>query len=165
MYLDVNFPVFIPFGFAVSWLIKILFFLFFYLREWERENERENMSWGRSRWIRRGRFPAEQGLSPWPWDHDLSWRQMLNWLSPPGASVRNLSRNWHSIIKFIWKFTHIRGKAIKLKTKTKTWGLRILDLMNYSYEAFFFFFLIFILFFSLFYFIFFLWGFNEENDG
>ena len=28
---------------------------------------------------------ATWGLIPGPWDHDLSWRQLLNWLSYPGA--------------------------------------------------------------------------------
>ena len=31
-----------------------------------------------------------QGLIPGPWDHDLNWRQMLNWLSHPGASELSL---------------------------------------------------------------------------
>ena len=42
------------------------------------EGEREEGSW-------RSREPKTLGSIPGPWDHDLSWRQPLNWLNHLGS--------------------------------------------------------------------------------
>ena len=59
--------------------LKILFI-------WEREKKRVCTSGERDRG--KSRLPAECGAQcgffPGPWDHDLSWSQMLYWLSHPG---------------------------------------------------------------------------------
>ena len=47
--------------------------------------------WERDKNKRRSRLPTEQGAqlgsNPGSWDHDPSWRQMLNWPSHPGAPI------------------------------------------------------------------------------
>ena len=66
----------------------------FWERERDRERERDSMSGGRAEreriWSRLQalRHQHRAGHGAWthkPCDHDLSWSQMLNWLSQPGA--------------------------------------------------------------------------------
>ena len=67
------------------------FFLFFFKISFIYLREREHKPGkGRSRLPskRGGQHRAQShnpGIMTWPWDHDLSWRQMLNQLSHPGA--------------------------------------------------------------------------------
>ena len=52
------------------------------------EKEKESMSSEeeqREKQIPRWAKSPVQGSIPGPWDHDLTWRQMLNWLSHPGT--------------------------------------------------------------------------------
>ena len=60
-------------------------FIHFWEREYEqgrdRERETEHLKWA-LHWQQRTRCGA---WTHQPWDHDLSWRWMLNWLSHPGA--------------------------------------------------------------------------------
>ena len=61
-------------------------FIFIDLKEteWERQHKQE-VGKGRGR----SRFPVKQDSIPGPWDHDLSWRQMLNQLSHPGPPLEH----------------------------------------------------------------------------
>ena len=78
--------------------------MFTYLRERQRQRDREreiqSVSRGgghqRERKIQNPKqAPGSElsaqspmwGLNPWTWDHDLSWSQMLNWLSHPGTPI------------------------------------------------------------------------------
>ena len=76
---------------SVSWqnhnlTVFISEILFIYLREYEQgegqmEREKQNPHWeGNSTW----------GSIPESWDHDLTWRQTLNWLSHPRHQWRYL---------------------------------------------------------------------------
>ena len=69
-------------------------FFFFNAYFWERERGSERQRESMNSWAERGReSEAGSTLSAQslmaqthkPWDHDLSWNQMLNWLSHPGA--------------------------------------------------------------------------------
>ena len=51
----------------------------FYLLIWKKDSRAREYKW----WARAEREGEEVGRRPW--DHDLSWRQMLNWLSHPGT--------------------------------------------------------------------------------
>ena len=67
-------------------------FLRFYLFDGEESTGRGTVGRGHSgRGRGRSGLPAAQsrmwGSNPGPWDHDLSWRQMLNRLIHPGTSV------------------------------------------------------------------------------
>ena len=69
--------------------VFIFFFLRLYLFIWQREHA--NTSRGSHRQREREKQAPHwagnlmQGLIPGPWDHNLSWRQMPNQLSHPGA--------------------------------------------------------------------------------
>ena len=74
----------------------------------EREPEREHKQWGKSK-QREKQTPHRIGspaqAHPRPWDQDLSWRQMLNWLSHPRAPVcfyrlKKLKYNIHMGVQF-----------------------------------------------------------------
>ena len=58
---------------------QLCVFLRFYLFIWERERGHKQGDRQREK-----QTPCGAG-SPELWDHDLSWRQTLNWLSHPGA--------------------------------------------------------------------------------
>ena len=72
-------------NFYWGFIILFLKILFIYLTEDRAREHKQGNSRGRGR----SRVHAEQ--EAWhgagPWDHDLSWRQMLNPLSDPGAPV------------------------------------------------------------------------------
>ena len=51
---------------------------------WKRERERPQAKGGAEADSLLSREP-DVGLDPGPWDRDLRWRQMVNWLSHPGA--------------------------------------------------------------------------------
>ena len=68
--------------------ICFLKFLFIYLtestsRQSDRQREREKQAF---RWARSLMWDSIPG----PWNHDLSWRQMLNWLSHPGVPANTI---------------------------------------------------------------------------
>ena len=93
----------------------------------------------KSSWIVRSRGRGRSGLSTeqraWcgalsqdPWDHDLSWRQTLNWPSHPGAPVTTLYFHssllclssdsritcWNPLYKVFFKFGLTLGSACVL---------------------------------------------------
>ena len=49
--------------------------------EGQREREKQTPCWAGK---------STRGWIPGPWDHDLSWRQSLNWLSHPGGPIHTL---------------------------------------------------------------------------
>ena len=84
--------------YLTDWATEVslsLFFLKIYLLIWESERESEH-KWGegqreRNRILKQilqtsmRKEPLTWGSIPGSWDHDLSQRQILNWLSHPGA--------------------------------------------------------------------------------
>ena len=71
------------------WLIQVpqIFFLKI-IFIWEKENEHEQGEGHqkkRSKQTPHWAMTSTWGSIPEPWDHDLSWSQMLNWLNHPGA--------------------------------------------------------------------------------
>ena len=64
------------------------FVLRFYLFE-RKQEARENKRRGVQRKKQTPRWAGSQmwGSIPGPWDYDLSWRQLLNWLSHPGIPI------------------------------------------------------------------------------
>ena len=81
---------------SMPWNITILFFLFFknilfiYLKERVREWA---VGRGRGKERETDSPPSRQlhtGLISGPGDHDLSWRQLLNWLSHPSAPLSSI---------------------------------------------------------------------------
>ena len=109
-------------GFALSKLFSCLFkkkkcfSVHLFLRERERERERETKceSWrsrerGRHRIRSRLQAPSCQhrarcgARTHKPWDHDLSWSRMLNWLSPPAFK--------HFFLMFIYFWEEERDRA------------------------------------------------------
>ena len=84
---------------SVVFLKHFLFFIYFWVCE--REREHTCMSGGGAEREREGDTESEAGSRPWApncqgraqcrawthglWDHDLSWSQLLNWLSHSGA--------------------------------------------------------------------------------
>ena len=74
----------------VAWNLDFLLFplfliIYLFERECERERERPRVQTEREkqspRWVGSLMWDSISG----PWDPDLHWRQMLNWLSHPGA--------------------------------------------------------------------------------
>ena len=79
--------------------MKILFI-------WERERERERPHKQREKEGEKKQAPCWGGSwilvsYPVPWNPDLSWRQMFNWLSHPGIPIIDLLRSsvssWFSV--------------------------------------------------------------------
>ena len=87
--------------FFVIILIHLCYFIFlrFHLLErehkqgeWQRQREKQAPCWaGNPMW----------GLIPGPWDHNLSLRQMLNWLSHPGAPIFTIFKKTYEHYKCI----------------------------------------------------------------
>ena len=69
--------------------MSLLFFWGFIIFLFEKERVRESTSWGEGEGEVDSPLSKEPnaGLDPGHQDHDLSWRQMLNQLSHPGAPI------------------------------------------------------------------------------
>ena len=87
----------------------VVFFLRFFLI-WEREHE-----WGEEQGETGEQTPHWAGdlmrgsmwdLMPGPQDHDLSWRQTLNWLSHPGAPALDIF-DVEVSLKYLWSFASV----------------------------------------------------------
>ena len=65
---------------GLYWIMYYRIFLVFYFRE----SERESLCVQVGRGADKEQSPM-RGLTPWPWDHDLSWNQELGtqWTEPP----------------------------------------------------------------------------------
>ena len=76
-------------------LHSVLMFLLFWRCIWQGERMRESMNTGRRSSRQREREKQTPhwaqnltwGLIPGPWDHDLSWGEMLNCMSHPGDPI------------------------------------------------------------------------------
>lgn len=97
----------------------ILFFLRLYLFEVQSEREKDNMSegWGgRSRLPQVGQKSLLLGLTPGPWVHDLSWKQMFNQLTPSGTL--NLMDIWLEFEKYKMGYRRMTATLTWFKKKT-----------------------------------------------
>ena len=78
----------IPFRIFPPSVFIFIICLRFYLFIWQSARKRKSPRRGNGRGRGRGRHPTEQrawcGAWPQDPDHDLSWKQTLNWLSHPG---------------------------------------------------------------------------------
>ena len=96
-----------------SYILNYLFFFFLKIL-FDREQASTSRGRDRQHWQREREKRALHGvgiltwgLIPGHWDHDLSWRQTLNWLSHPGASWITLRKNavflrWFFCFKNLW---------------------------------------------------------------
>ena len=80
---------------------------FIYLRERQKVQERTNRRGGEGQKEREKPSPRWtgrpiRGSTPGSWDHDLSWRQTLYWLSHPGAPTWCML-DWTEYIVQWWK--------------------------------------------------------------
>ena len=107
--------------FICKW--HFIFFLRFYLFEREREREREQGGEGQREKVKQ--IPCRagswmRGSIPGTWNHELSWRQMLNQMSHPGAPVSDILKlKWISL-PYIVFFSLTLGNLHSLKNGLNT---------------------------------------------
>ena len=127
---------------------KDFIYLFRFLKNiiWEREHEKMSMNEGGGAARGRSRHPTEQGgwgrgRIPGPCNHDLSWRQMLKWLSHQGVPkilfIYLRESEWDREGERIWGRLHAACRAwcearshhpeIMTWAKTKNWMLNWLS--------------------------------------